>query len=670
MRKMKMMLTSALLLLVTLVGCDKDDKIIAPTDLPNAAQTFISTHFPGKDVVLVKTDDSGYDVVLSDGSKIDFDRNGNWEDVESRTTQVPDGIVPQPILTYVNTTYPDAKILKISRDRRDYEVDLSNGKELKFDAKTFKLIEIDMDRATIIVKDRVVEPSQLPEAAHAFIRTYFPQASILSIEVDNDDRTVSYDVVLSNGAKLDFDSRGEWEEVNTYTFAMPQGIVPAKIVSYVASVYPENFIVKISRDRLDYEVDLNNGVELKFDINTLDLIDVDNDRNGDVTPPVTDDDRLPNAAKEFISTHFPGVSIISVIVDRDDNTLSYDVILANGAELDFDSRGAWKEVKTYTFAVPRAIVPSKIHSFVQRNYPGTIIMKISRDRRDYEVDLNNGVELKFDINTLDLIDVDNDRNGDVTPPVTDDDRLPNAAKEFISTHFPGVSIISVIVDRDDNTLSYDVILANGAELDFDSRGAWKEVKTYTFAVPRAIVPSKIHSFVQRNYPGTIIMKISRDRRDYEVDLNNGVELKFDINTLEIIEIDNDRDNNPPAPPAPGEGVLPNAAKDFLKTHFAGVKIVSVEVDYDDGAMSYEVRLANGADIDFNSSGQWKEVETRTFAVPSAIIPAKIRQHIAATFPNTFVVKISRNRKHYEVDLSNGLELKYDARTYAFLGIDD
>ena len=38
--------------------------------------------------------------------------------------------------------YPDRKITAIDRDRRDYEVELDNGLDLKFDLK-FRLIDID-----------------------------------------------------------------------------------------------------------------------------------------------------------------------------------------------------------------------------------------------------------------------------------------------------------------------------------------------------------------------------------------------------------------------------------------------------------------------------------------------------------------------------------------------
>ena len=51
-------------------------------------------------------------------------------------------IVPQQIRDYVTKNYPKNKIVAIDRDRRDYEVELDNGLDLKFDLK-FRLIDID-----------------------------------------------------------------------------------------------------------------------------------------------------------------------------------------------------------------------------------------------------------------------------------------------------------------------------------------------------------------------------------------------------------------------------------------------------------------------------------------------------------------------------------------------
>ena len=75
--------------------------------LPVAAQTTIKNNFKA-DISHFKIDKdlgriSEYDVVLTDGTEITFDKNGNWKDVEVRRNgAVPSALVPKDIATYVN----------------------------------------------------------------------------------------------------------------------------------------------------------------------------------------------------------------------------------------------------------------------------------------------------------------------------------------------------------------------------------------------------------------------------------------------------------------------------------------------------------------------------------------------------------------------------------------
>ena len=55
---------------------------------------------------------------------------------------IPAATIPTAIRQYVTTNYPDVKVQKIERDKKEYEVKLSNRTELKFDLK-FNLIDID-----------------------------------------------------------------------------------------------------------------------------------------------------------------------------------------------------------------------------------------------------------------------------------------------------------------------------------------------------------------------------------------------------------------------------------------------------------------------------------------------------------------------------------------------
>lgn len=138
---------AALTLGITAAHAD-DDRAITVNQLPKPAQEFIQKFFPNQKIALAKEEtdflDKSYEVIFVDGNKVEFSRNGEWEEVKCRFSAVPDGIVPAQIVKYVNENYPEAKILEIDRDKRDIELKLDNRVELTFDLK-YNIIDIDMD---------------------------------------------------------------------------------------------------------------------------------------------------------------------------------------------------------------------------------------------------------------------------------------------------------------------------------------------------------------------------------------------------------------------------------------------------------------------------------------------------------------------------------------------
>lgn len=123
-----------------------NDKVINMDQLPALAQTFIKKYFPNTETILIKMEsellNKTYEVTFTNGSKVEFDKNGNWQEVDCPKGQVPISIVPQAILDLVNKRYPKAHIIKIEKDRGTYDITLSNKVELEFD-KDFNLIDID-----------------------------------------------------------------------------------------------------------------------------------------------------------------------------------------------------------------------------------------------------------------------------------------------------------------------------------------------------------------------------------------------------------------------------------------------------------------------------------------------------------------------------------------------
>lgn len=108
--------------------------------LPVAAQTVIKNNFKA-DVSHIKIEKewgriSEYDVVLTDGSEITFDSKGNWKDIEMGINRaVPSALIPDAIADYVKQNQKKANITGIEKNRSGYDVELSNGVEMKFDSE-------------------------------------------------------------------------------------------------------------------------------------------------------------------------------------------------------------------------------------------------------------------------------------------------------------------------------------------------------------------------------------------------------------------------------------------------------------------------------------------------------------------------------------------------------
>ena len=113
------------------------DKPVAVEQLPEPVKAFIQQHFPGQTITYAEKDveltGSKYDVVLADGTRVDFDTDNVWDKIEcTMASPVPTALIPAPIVTHIQTNFPDAMILKIDKDYDGYEVELANGLELKF----------------------------------------------------------------------------------------------------------------------------------------------------------------------------------------------------------------------------------------------------------------------------------------------------------------------------------------------------------------------------------------------------------------------------------------------------------------------------------------------------------------------------------------------------------
>ena len=74
-------------------------------------------------------------VLLTDRTEIDFDKKGNWLEVDCKKSAVPEALIPVPVKEYVKANFPREIITKIERGRTGVEIELGNDYSLKFNKK-------------------------------------------------------------------------------------------------------------------------------------------------------------------------------------------------------------------------------------------------------------------------------------------------------------------------------------------------------------------------------------------------------------------------------------------------------------------------------------------------------------------------------------------------------
>ena len=141
---MLILILTTILTITGIISCK--DSIITADRLPDAAGSFINEYFAENTISYIKKDrglaNISYEVVLQDGTEIEFDKSGNWDSIDCKRNAVPAGLVPDAISEYVQVNFPGQLIVKIDREAFGYEIELSSDLELKFD-KNGKMLEID-----------------------------------------------------------------------------------------------------------------------------------------------------------------------------------------------------------------------------------------------------------------------------------------------------------------------------------------------------------------------------------------------------------------------------------------------------------------------------------------------------------------------------------------------
>ena len=108
------------------------------------------------------------------------------------------------------------------------------------------------------------EDVSVPVQATAFIDQYFPESSVVLVEIENDEGTREYSVWLNDGTKIEFDVQGNWKRVGRKKTGFPSILIPDTIMQYVKTHYPNNVVTKFSKKEYGYKLELSDDMDLRF----------------------------------------------------------------------------------------------------------------------------------------------------------------------------------------------------------------------------------------------------------------------------------------------------------------------------------------------------------------------------------------------------------------------
>ena len=114
--------------------------------------------------------------------------------------------------------------------------------------------------------------------------------------------------------------------------------------------------------------------------------------------------------------------------------------------------------------------------------------------------------------------------------------------------------------------------------------------------------------------------------------------------------------------------LPAKAKTSIHQHSKGVRVMNVIQDRDAFSKDFDVNFENGTKVEFDRTGNWKEIKTLSGSVPSSLVPAKIKRYISNNYNGASIVEINKDAYKIDVELSNGVDLDFD-KNGNFLRID-
>ena len=123
-------------------------------------------------------------------------------------------------------------------------------------------------------KEKILPLIDVPTEISNYVSTHFPENPIIQAIKDTDGFELTYDITLEGGFFIEFNRKKEVIDIEGLT-KLPDSVIPAKLLEYATTNYPDNYIIGWELDDRNQQIKLENGLELEFNMNG-DFLRIDN----------------------------------------------------------------------------------------------------------------------------------------------------------------------------------------------------------------------------------------------------------------------------------------------------------------------------------------------------------------------------------------------------------
>lgn len=107
--------------------------------LPKEGTEFVATHFKDQKIKTIFKvpfeKKHKYEVTLENGTEIELNDRGRWQEVDGNNNPVPYGYLKPATVTYLKTNYGNRRVVEVENGPRFIFVKLDNDVKLQFEAE-------------------------------------------------------------------------------------------------------------------------------------------------------------------------------------------------------------------------------------------------------------------------------------------------------------------------------------------------------------------------------------------------------------------------------------------------------------------------------------------------------------------------------------------------------